>query len=944
MNTLWVIASSEKVSNTCQRWIEAEPLGETAIASINDIPTAGIGPDSQDLIILDASLGTYPTDPRLEPLLQADVPILVTAAPDEEAIALELLRQGAQDYIIDLSEQSYDGLVYKARQLTAAQSNDGADHQPSMPAPVNASAQPLQSAVVDVAAIAADSLAPLQTGLEADQIRLIHGQLGAPGEVIVAAEAGGSGFSFSQLARYFDGQLHVTEDIPESAESPDGSLLVAPIYHEDVFWGAWVVEQLPRSRSWQPEEVALVQFATRHISQALHGKALERRVQREQAHQADAIAALADTTEMYASILGNISDAVFITDSAGQFTFIGPNVAIIFGHDQADVVAMGSIDKLLGDDLFELSELQARQELTNLECRVNDQSGRSHDLLVNVKQVDIGQGSVLYTCRDVSDRKQAETQLHHSEDDYRYLVDNIPAGIVIHNGHTEILACNPRASELLELTPEQMQGKSTLAPVWSFLHEDGTPLLPEEFPVNRVVATGQPLKNWVIGVSRPISQTQIWVLVNAYPTFKGDRTLDRIIVAFVDITVQKQAQFALADSERRYASLAQAAPVGIFRTDPEGNCIYVNDRWSEIAGMSLEQARGFGWAGSLHPDDREAITAEWYDAAQNNRPFSLEYRFLNQAQETTWVYGQAVAETDFDGQVTGYIGTITDITERHLAEDQLKASEERYRLLFNIANDLILIHPLGSAEQPRQHFTNVNAMACELLGYSHEELLQLTPLDLIPAGEMDEVREELDILSTHGELLFEKTLITKDGRQIPVELHAHVFESEGQSMVLSITRDISERRAIQAELETRERLFRTLFEQSAVAMGMVSPAGEFINVNQQLCNLLGYSQEELIGKHPALLRHPDYRDAEQPNIQQLLAGESSTYGGDELFLKKDGSPIWLNSCISLIRDQAGQPDYFLGVLQDVSDRIQAHSDLQTSEALFRETFEQAAVG
>ncbi|RZM77901.1 PAS domain S-box protein [Leptolyngbya iicbica] len=944
MNTLWVVASSETVSNTYRRWMLEEPLGKTTVEVVHTIAADTTSP-LWDLIILDAGVGADSTQPVRQSLLQADVPVLVVAAPHEEAIALELLRQGAQDYIIDLSEQSYDGLVYKAQQLTAAQAPPTrAERSPSMPLAEHVRDQPVSAVVADIAAVAATSLQLLQIGLEADQIRLVRGGLGAPGEVIAAAQPTTSGVSLGQLASYFDGQLHETDAPSKSTDASDAALLVVPIYQSGVFWGAWVVEQWSRSRSWQSQDLALLQLAAQQIAQWLQSQELAQQAHRERARHNDAIAALADTTEMYASILRNISDAVFITDHAGKFTFICPNVATIFGYNQADVVAMGSIDQLLGDDLCEPSELQARQELTNLECRINDQSGRTHDLLINVKRVDIGQGSRLYTCRDVSDRKQAETQLHQSETDYRRLVDNIPAGVVVHDGNTEILTCNHRASELLELSLAQMQGKTSLDPAWSFLQEDGTPLSPADFPVNRVVATGQPLENWVIGVNRPVSQTQIWALVNAYPTFKRDRTLDQIIVVFVEITAQKQAQIALAASERRYASLAQAAPVGIFRTDSEGHCVYVNDRWSDIAGMTLAQAQGFGWVEGLHPEDRDAITAEWYDAAQNNRPFSLEYRFLSPAQETTWVYGQAVAETDIEGQITGYIGTVTDITERHQAEAQLKASEERYRLLFNIANDLILMHPLGTPEQPGQRFIHVNAMACERLGYTQAELQQLTPLDLIPPGEMDEVPAELDILTTNGQLLFEKTLIAKDGRHIPVELHAHVFEWDGQPMVLSIARDISERKVVQDQLKARERLFRATFDQSAVAMAMEFIDGHFVRVNQKMCDLLGYTEAELLELHAAHLRHPDYRAAALNITEQLLAGEVSLWQGDEQFLNKAGQPVWINTCISLIRDTDGRPDYFLSVMQDVGDRIQAHAALQASEVLFRNTFEQAAVG
>ena len=125
---------------------------------------------------------------------------------------------------------------------------------------------------------------------------------------------------------------------------------------------------------------------------------------------------------------------------------------------------------------------------------------------------------------------------------------------------------------------------------------------------------------------------------------------------------------SLEQSEKRYATLAAAVPVGIFRTNVLGHCVYVNDRWCQIAGLTPEEANGEGWQRGLHPRDRNLVIARWRHATQNNQPFQLEYRFQRTDKQVTWVYGQAVAEQDVNGQVIGYVGTITDISDRKQAE------------------------------------------------------------------------------------------------------------------------------------------------------------------------------------------------------------------------------------------------------------------------------------
>jgi PAS domain S-box-containing protein len=128
---------------------------------------------------------------------------------------------------------------------------------------------------------------------------------------------------------------------------------------------------------------------------------------------------------------------------------------------------------------------------------------------------------------------------------------------------------------------------------------------------------------------------------------------------------------ALAESERRYATLAEASPVGLFRTDTKGLCRYVSERWMDIAGLTFEQARDTGWIAALHPDDSTRVQTEWEHAVQSDRPFESEYRFQRPDGRVTWVFGQAVAEVDTESNFVGYVGTITDITDRKQEEETL---------------------------------------------------------------------------------------------------------------------------------------------------------------------------------------------------------------------------------------------------------------------------------
>ncbi|RCJ38928.1 hypothetical protein A6769_07765 [Nostoc punctiforme NIES-2108] len=219
---------------------------------------------------------------------------------------------------------------------------------------------------------------------------------------------------------------------------------------------------------------------------------------------------------------------------------------------------------------------------------------------------------------------------------------------------------NQRAAELsLELGREIAPGRefftivtqdgSTYENEWTYIRKDGS-----RFPVFLSVKILQDLEGHNIG-------------------FLG-------IVK--DITQQKQIETALRDSELRYAHLAEAAPVAIFRLDAFGNCIYANDRWSEMTGRPTQAALGMGWLQALHPEDAERLGRElslkFEQEHVNPREFyQSEGRHLRPDGSINWFYVQVLPEISTNDIIIGYIGTLTDISDRKLAEEQLHHLSER---------------------------------------------------------------------------------------------------------------------------------------------------------------------------------------------------------------------------------------------------------------------------
>jgi len=149
---------------------------------------------------------------------------------------------------------------------------------------------------------------------------------------------------------------------------------------------------------------------------------------------------------------------------------------------------------------------------------------------------------------DITERKKSEQALRENERKYRQLINNLHAGVVVHAPDTSIILYNQEACELLGLTPAQMEGRSAYHPEWRFVNEVGEPVLVEDFPVNKVISTKEPLYYSTFGINNPLTRNRVWVQVNAYPEFDDLNELTQVVVTFTDITARKNSEVELIEA------------------------------------------------------------------------------------------------------------------------------------------------------------------------------------------------------------------------------------------------------------------------------------------------------------------------------------------------------------------------------------------------------------
>ncbi len=424
--------------------------------------------------------------------------------------------------------------------------------------------------------------------------------------------------------------------------------------------------------------------------------------------------ALRESEARFKTLFESAPDTYYLNDLKG--TFLDGNRAseVLTGYRREELIGENflSINLLPLEDIrrtAKLLERSIRGEATGPdELTLNRKDGSQVPIEIRTYPVRIkDQTVVLGIARDISERKRAEEALRKSEARYRDLVENVEELICTHDLAGNLLTVNEslvhqmgyeRAEDLVGRNLSEALAPDVRHQFGSYLHtitEEGRAegLMKVQtrsgevkfFEYCNTLRREGNEKPIVRGVSRDVTRR-----------LQAEEEIRKLNEGLEQRVVERTRE--LQESRNLFRTLTAVAPVGIFRTDAAGNCVYVNERWCEIAGITKEQARGEGWAGAIHPEDRKRVLEEWYQAAKDGSRFRSEYRFGRSDSEVRWVFGQAAIERGKKGEVTGYVGTVTDITERHQAEEALRESEERFREMAENIREVFWISNVGTTE------------------------------------------------------------------------------------------------------------------------------------------------------------------------------------------------------------------------------------------------------
>jgi PAS domain S-box-containing protein/putative nucleotidyltransferase with HDIG domain len=261
------------------------------------------------------------------------------------------------------------------------------------------------------------------------------------------------------------------------------------------------------------------------------------------------------------------------------------------------------------------------------------------------------------------------------------------------------------------------------------------------------------------------------------------------------------------------------------------------------------------------------------------------------------------------------------IAERARSSQALELSERRYREQYERS-------PVGYQSLDADgNFILVNAAWLNALGYSEAEVVGSWFGDFLAPDYRDAFRERFPLFKAAGEIHSEFEMVCKDGSRRFIGFDGIIGRDEEGNFKQThcVLQDITETRRAKQALEESEARYRATFEQAAVGVAQVGVDGRFQRVNERLCEILGYSHEELTQLCFPDVTHPSSLPDNTTGAGRLLSGERDEYRAEKLYVRKDGSTVWASLTSSLVHDSAGMPKYFVSVIEDITERKNAET-------------------
>src|SRR6266550_4747623 len=431
-------------------------------------------------------------------------------------------------------------------------------------------------------------------------------------------------------------------------------------------------------------------------------------------------------------------DAVIVTDDDFHVLRVNKEFTRIFGYTAEEVTGQWLPDLIVPEELrAEAFNYRDRLRLGNrveLEAIRQRKDGLRFDVSVVARVISLGfeHGDVYLIYRDITERKKAERKLERSEANLLESQRLMNMCSWAHDPSSRIVTFSPEMKRIYDIKSDQ-----DTWPADYFLdkfHPEDRPVVEEIFRRAQLNKTDYDASYRIVLPDGSIKH----IYSVAHPVLNQSGELAEFVGTSMDVTEQWKARTELEEafeeinqrteaarrSERELRDVVNTVPAHVWRTSPEGQVDFVNDRWLQFTGLALDEAFGWKWEAVLHPDDRTRVVTDWHTALKNGQAMESEARVRRADGEYCWWFIRNVPLHDETGKLVRWYGTAIDIEDRKRAEQALRKSEERWRSVFENSAIGVALTDLNG------RFLATNHVYQTIVGYTEEELRALCFLDV----------------------------------------------------------------------------------------------------------------------------------------------------------------------------------------------------------------------
>ncbi|MFO0879502.1 MAG: PAS domain S-box protein [Gemmataceae bacterium] len=636
-------------------------------------------------------------------------------------------------------------------------------------------------------------------------------------------------------------------------------------------------------------------------------------------------------------IFEHVSTGIAITDPEGQVQEFNPAFCALVGLAREELRGRALVTLLHAEDQATFQEGMATLRTgARYTCELETRQHRGERevvwLRLQVVALPVSQEGpthLLALVTNITERKHEEQRLRESETRFRTLIEDLDVGVVLQDGHDQILVNNPAAARVLGLSQEELSGVTSRDPRWKLVGADGEPLTPDQVPSVQAARTLRPVHDVIVGSTHVETGKRTWLQVSARPRLAADGSLAHVLVTLVDISDRKRAEDALRESETRFRQMAENIPGALFRfvlhADGTDAVEYISPRsasiW-EVDPARVQADNSVLWQ-AIHPADLRGVQESVLESARSLTPWTATWRIRKANGGSKWLQGFGRPERLASGTIL-WNSAIFDVTEQKLVEEALRASEEMQRAILgsltaNIAvldetGTIIGINPSWSAflaenlGDPQRCGVGANYLAAcrNVQGPDAEAARQAVEgIQAVLEGRAHSFSLEYPCPSATEARWF--------------LLQATPLRAGGRGGVVISHWNITDRILAEQRLQEREARLHAVLDTAADAIITINRMGIMLTVNRAAESMFLYRADEMVGQNVKMLMPAPFQedhDGYLARFDRTRTRHIIGVGREVSALRRDGTTFPVDLVVSEIEHLRE----FTGIIRDATRR------------------------